>query len=492
MFVAVQIPLADLRPFVGTDTGRVPRPGWPNPQVDADFVRTCGPVRERPRGGIEPWSGEGAFANATRALRFVAQRDRWARVGMPPSVPLRCIYRRLYSDGTAIMRAEVGFGVPLGRRPPDRILAAEARAAVDDCLAIPVRVPIGAGEFKSPSLAMAGPALARCLLRATLLKGVTPERWWMSAVRPTAVVAMGSEDLEKLAQSADRVSVGSDGPTVLHQVFELEGRTVPVWFLPREYPFDPELLRRIRLHLFRLHAEREVLKCVLSAAAAGRLADAAQPEPFAALEWYLSKTLPLIEKGKIYNVGPTDDLRSALRLGELVNPGERDSLLAQLRDVRTTIRRKLELAAVNERLQPSITVNEGGVVKVSGEDKSVNINAGGDFNAVGSNFGAGNTLIAESITQAQKSAASAELKDTLTELGEVVKAMGEELAQRDPGQADGAARDVKAMVDEATSESPRKSVIERIGDGLLATAKTVGEVGVPVIAAVTKLIALFA
>lgn len=496
MFVAVQISIADLRPFIGEETGRVPLPGWPNPQVDVEFVRDCGPVRERRRGGLEPWTGEGSYANAARAMRFEPGFDGWARVGRGPSMPLRCIYRRLYSDGRAIMRTEVGFGIQRGRRPPDWIPPAEILPIVDRCLTIPTRIPAEDGKFKTRELALVGGALARCLLRATTLKGVTPESRWMRPVRPMAVVMVGPDDLRSLTSLTRTVSLGEDAPTVLHRVFEIGGITVPVWFLPREDPRGPEVLRRIRMHLFRLHAEREVLKSVLSAAAAGQLAKADHLEPSDALQQYLMDTLSLLGRGSIYNIGPTEDLRATLRLADLVNPGERSSLLAQLNGVRGNILRAVERAPINQKLQPTTyydqrTYNAGGDLKVTeGTDNSTNVQAGG--NIQGSNFGIGNTLIAESMTQVNSSGASDELKVTLTELGDVVKAMGEQIAADNPDLADGAARDVKAMVDEATSPSPRKGTIERIGDGLLATAKTVGEVGLPVIKVVAKLIALFA
>lgn len=47
MLLTVQLPLADLRPFVADRTHRLLTPTWPTPRAGTDFIRRLGQVRER-------------------------------------------------------------------------------------------------------------------------------------------------------------------------------------------------------------------------------------------------------------------------------------------------------------------------------------------------------------------------------------------------------------------------------------------------------------
>jgi hypothetical protein len=54
-----------------------------------------------------------------------------------------------------------------------------------------------------------------------------------------------------------------------------------------------------------------------------------------------------------------------------------------------------------------------------------------------------------------------------------------------------AARDLNDFTEEATSDRPRKGVIEALGNGLKQAAQLVGELGVPVVKLVTAIVGLF-
>ncbi len=71
MFVALQVPFVDVRPFIQNETGRLTSPDWQSLQPDIDFVRSFGLVKRRLRGGVIEWPGEEMYCRALRALRFV-------------------------------------------------------------------------------------------------------------------------------------------------------------------------------------------------------------------------------------------------------------------------------------------------------------------------------------------------------------------------------------------------------------------------------------
>ncbi len=490
MFVTFEIPIADVRPFVGSETARLAVPGWPTPLVDAEFVRSVGPVRERRLGGLSPWAGEGYYANAGRAIRFPRGFGQWPYCDETRTTRLHCLFRKFFCDGGAVSRVELGFG------PRDRFdkaeLAApnELLALVARCLAIPVEVPCEDGSLSACELVRAGPPLARHLLRSTTSSAdaLALENWWLKALRPVLVITLHDSEIDRVPKTARRISLNASGAVAYHLVAGHNGVTAPVWILPWHERGERDLIRRVRLHLFRLHAEREVLKWVLSAASQGRLANASSADGWDRLQRYLGTTLPLLERGTLYGIKAGEELRSALGLGDLVNPGDRESLLARAEGMRQTVRRKVEEAPAERHPQPIFFLGDQTIVtgsEIKMEDKSIRVgDIHGSFKgAIGSDID-----ITESFQQIEESSSSSDVKDTLKALVEAVQAMNVDLGEEQKAVAK---RDLEGIVQEASAEAPRRTILEALADGLVQTAKTVGEVGIPVIKLVTKLLVIF-
>jgi hypothetical protein len=194
----------------------------------------------------------------------------------------------------------------------------------------------------------------------------------------------------------------------------------------------------------------------------------------------------------VYGIESTDGLRQALQASDLISPGERESLLFQLRDIRGNIRRKIERAGDASTPPPAVYYHQPTSVYIHNdlgtihmEDKSVSIgDVGGSIEgAIGSDIS-----ISESFNRIETSSASSDVKTVLKQLVQASEQLGATL----PGaEADQARRDVNILIDEATSPKPRRSTIEAVGGSLVDMAKTVGEVGAPVVTLVTQLVALF-
>src|SRR5260370_3926367 len=151
MFFAFHIPLVDVRPFVHADTSRLTSPTWPLPTAGKEFVRAFGQVSNRPRGGVERWSGESSFCGATRALRFLPPLPT-QRIGLrdQPS-QLWCVYRRFFTDGQSVSRLEVGLRL----RWPEKYSAldrSELLELIQRCLAITVQIPTQADNTQTCDL----------------------------------------------------------------------------------------------------------------------------------------------------------------------------------------------------------------------------------------------------------------------------------------------------------------------------------------------------
>jgi hypothetical protein len=102
-----------------------------------------------------------------------------------------------------------------------------------------------------------------------------------------------------------------------------------------------------------------------------------------------------------------------------------------------------------------------------------------------------NVVAAEVIENSSLTVASApidgELKSTLLELHKAVAALTAKLPD---DEAERAGQDLKELAEEAKKSSPRPAFWKRAADGLMAAAKNVAEVGLPVIELVTKVIGL--
>ncbi|MDP9223706.1 MAG: hypothetical protein M3P18_07580, partial [Actinomycetota bacterium] len=112
------------------------------------------------------------------------------------------------------------------------------------------------------------------------------------------------------------------------------------------------------------------------------------------------------------------------------------------------------------------------------------INIGGDV--INSNVVAAETIENSSLTVAS-APISSELKATLLDLHKAVGALTADLPD---DEAERTAQDLKELAEEAKKPSPRPAFWKRAAEGLMAAAKLATEVGLPVIALVTKVIEL--
>ena len=107
MFIVIQFPIIDARPFINDETYKLNIPTWPFAS-EQEFVRYTGRVERRKKGGIKDWSGESFYSRSHRAIRFPKLERR--RLGKNDDfiIPLG-VYRRFFSNGEAVSRVEVAF-----------------------------------------------------------------------------------------------------------------------------------------------------------------------------------------------------------------------------------------------------------------------------------------------------------------------------------------------------------------------------------------------
>lgn len=107
MFVIVQLPLADMRPLIPGQLGRLPRPDWRADSISEGFIRGFGKIAPRTQSSLA-LRGERAYADCNNAIRFM-QTIALKQETLPKPLYITPWFRRLYYDGEISGRFEFGF-----------------------------------------------------------------------------------------------------------------------------------------------------------------------------------------------------------------------------------------------------------------------------------------------------------------------------------------------------------------------------------------------
>lgn len=234
-FVAVQMPLVDLRLLIGHDTGRLVRPSWPDPDVGREFLRGVGAVRplydlKEPRA----WRRPQPFIDATSFIRFPPAWNENSQVWIKP------IHRRLLSTGIT-WRVDIGLVTKWREKVGPRNAVALAHRIID----LPLRISREERPLKNLDQ-----ILIEDLLRRTTRVGCTAMKWWMSSGLPLLIIDELDTRRTKLSFSV--------APVISNN------RPMPT-FVIRRREYHVEQVRLIRTELCRTYHQLETLRLVLRA-----------------------------------------------------------------------------------------------------------------------------------------------------------------------------------------------------------------------------------
>lgn len=502
MFIAIQFPNVDPRPFLPEGSAQLTRPNWGDPEPSGEFVRNFGSVMPRRRGGLADWPGEGKYCSADNAIRFNGPLPKISIPDAPgQSFRAICAFRRLLSDGRFALeggysvshRLELGFAVRRGKRQAglnqgqfDHVLQCMRGITVR-----PVASGFPARNFPIEQSAL---CLSNLLSHATTShskNGQGPQSM-LAAARPLALVEYRIP-YESLAPPKHAEKASLDDPTV-HLAYtraELSPLGMATWYLA--YHCDPQFMtnrdttRRLRLHLFRIHAERESMKQVLRWIACGRIKAEICGNPADRLQRYLGEATRLLLRKQSFGLPQSELLARAANAYDLVSEGEAATLLQQLKSIRPRIRASVSellgsagqnvcLVAVHAQ-QKEITVINQNITLGPG----VIIN--GPFTPVAAH------QISDSFKNIAASNAPADIKASLEKLHTAVADMMKQLPS---SQQESVCTDLATLTREATATNPRKEWWELSAKGLLEAAQALGAIAAPVINAVKAVVALLA
>lgn len=274
LYLSIQFPIADLRPLLGIETLPIPR--WRSgPRVNEEFVHFFGEVRRRTKGvpAKLPWRDEVFYATAKRALTFpILEKNTIGRFAAPQG---GC--RALYHDGKkgVVNRVETGIALPLGKT--EILEPQDLHVALRDFLSLTINVArlkslecngfegVRVRDVIQKPLVMVGDPLARLFQIASTRVGTSVDSHTVRAGEPLVFVLYEGIDVKWFAQVADVIdSTKVNNAAVYYDTFKSHGRVVQVWYIDLDSA-DGYSLRRLRIALSRLHAERQAMLDVLRA-----------------------------------------------------------------------------------------------------------------------------------------------------------------------------------------------------------------------------------
>lgn len=448
MFVVVHLPFADLRPFLADGAARrLARPTWPIPVVDHEFVRHFGPVRQRLKGGIEPWAGEQYFCDSSTSLTFT-------RSPRASNVRLEPLFRRLMTDGL-VCRVDAAFKA---RR--HEIPETAARAAAGLRVMVGGRGPV--------SLIGAGAALAQHYRMSSAAQASAESSDGFPAVRHGAPLLYVER---KVFSSGRRID--------LSQRWRYYGKTrTALALLDYDESADQDIVRRTRLHIVRLHCEFEIFTIVLRGCLTGLL----KAHSSEALRSYLHRTAKVLLKREYHGLPQAELVRYAANGRSALNSGELSSLGLALASVNRGLREvvvdaaKLGESAANSfpsgQGSPHIIVEQGGSL-IMGDQYNI-----GDHTNIRGVVGRGNRIKSSSFAGDD---ANAELVGLVEDLSRQLTELRQHLSYSAAIQAAQAMSDLSK---ETTRRQPRLGRIRSLLGNIADVVKSIGDAGLPTIQAI--------
>jgi hypothetical protein len=488
-----QFPISDVRRFHPDASYRLDVPDWPNPHTDItpQFVHYFGRAVQRRREVDMAWPDETTFCVAKRALRFEKLAERRAGLASALFFHPQCAFRRLFCDGEAVVRVEVGLAHHPQARKLDNVSPHQVLRIAYDLCDLPAGVPQGGGKVAANKLLRQGPALARLYARASLkvTAGVEPAsaEALVEAGNPLVVLELGGREAPRPLVPDGFTPVSADHTLGAHLAFgRLTTRSgvVGTWILQRG-DATREQVRMLRLSLLRLHAEQEGLDLVIKQIRRERIAQSPDAKTAAALDQYFNEKTRLINRDKWAGIRQSAILAAFDAAERVTPPATRKNLIERYAGARRQVWEKIEdyqIRRASIRTVSTVNVQPGATFVA----KSVTVNQSGTGNII--NIAEYMSGVTNQVTSnLQQSSSSEEVKALVQQLVEQVKALSPEA---DPKLTQAMGKNLKRLSEELAEPEPDPAWYEVSLKGLKEAAEAVGEIAKPVIATVAKLMPL--
>lgn len=493
MLLTVRIPVVDLRPFCLPNypqSVRLPAT-WSEGE---DFVRYFGPVTRRLQGPIDPWVSERAFCRYDRALRFPPSSPALIAHAVP-GLEFFGLKRRLYPATTRgdLFYADlqlVGRDGLFSRRRgswfrsyvPTRL---DLVAIVEAVLRLPTTVRFAEGLLSDQPVGKLGSPIASAFDAATTVGGRSE---WV--VAGTLAIAMEIETRDEVFATWVGKWRVSDGLQLAARTVAFDGRKINVFVVERSRLVDRHQSRALRIHVLRLHAEREFLRRLARILSVDGFLDRCEHSQVERIQDALNQCLRTLTRAASYGFS-TPEIATAFVADRTLTGAELEVLVERVRTFRPIIRRRLDrLQELEESVEARwrvfldqdpekrnfIYIREAHMSKY--DQRGSQIGAAGD-NASALNFSFGGQLNLDAMSPADTEGLQSALRILRKHLADklladsVITVESNEISPTEIGSAIGALSEAEHAIGKK-DEQGAQNALQRSGRWLASFAQEVG------------------
>ncbi|NUO79973.1 hypothetical protein HUU05_07840 [candidate division KSB1 bacterium] len=482
MIIVLQFPISDARPFCPDHGQRLDKPYWPSPvtAIHPQFVHFFGRAVARRRGADAAWSDESAFCLAKRALRFDNLGKQRVGAAHHPMVP-RVAFRRLFCDGRAVARVEIGISENPRAGRLKGLDSASVLAIISEVCALSTWVPQPEAEQREwKPLLRQGKNLTRLFAAATTSLSLGALHTSAQALvlngNPLLVVELDAREEIGTPPGFIRVGIKKTlGAQLSFGRLKTNAGIVGLWILQRNKATRDQV-RSLRLCLLRLHAEQEVLDLVLHQLKSRHILKQRDFDIEEELNDYLNKATRLIKRDDWSGISQSAILAAFDAAEQVTAVASRINLVERFEGARRQIWQKIEDYQIRRaavRVVPVTYVESGGTFV----EKNVITNVSGQGNIV--NVAEYMANITNTVQMhLEQSSAPSEVQALVKKLAQQI----EEIAAKiDPQKTQQLGGDLAVLSKEMAMPQPRKRWYQTALESIKEVATTIGEIGKPIL-----------
>ncbi len=472
MLLIYQIPIVDLRNFILNPEENLSNKIWRNLElniIDNDiFIRSIGLIKRRY--GINP-PDENFYCDAKNGIRFTElPKINITKNGVLNCVNVKLMYKRLFYDGKCSGKYEIGFYVNIYNNSV--VTIDDIKKFYQDLSEINANVPITDNGVQTAKVKNISKLLAKQLFYATtpykVLKSDITFKY-IYAGKPFLFIEMFPH--EKLDLNGHNSIDLLDNNFKLHHS-KLDSKC-KLWCLLHNKQNIYELASDIRISVLYMNSYRESLHMILKKIAEDKLLPEPRSRQSNELQTFIKRCFENYFKDVTEDKIDTSNIIDlSLKLIDDFSQVERKTIKNNLKyaiDVRRNY-----FHHINKYLE-----------KIEEMKKTNNITIGNIYN---SNVNIGEVIKNnKQIIKAYD--ANNDIKETLNALNDKIKLLLELLD--DEPKKHTISETVEGLIQESVKEKPNKNKWQGFYNGLTKSLKTVGEVGVPILNILEKLVAFF-